>query len=46
MRDYFLTIPLEQQDAIWREVAPALERREAMIKRLAAKKALALSAKK
>jgi len=46
MREYFLTIPLEEQDVIWEEVAPALERRESMIKRIAARKALATSAKK
>ena len=46
MREYFLTIPLEEQDIIWQEVGPALEQRDAMIKRTVAKKALALSAKK
>jgi len=44
MREYFLTIPLEEQDIIWKEVGPALETRDAMIKRIVAKKAL--SAKK
>ena len=46
MRDYFLSIPIEEQDSIWAHVAPDLERREAVIKRIAAKKALALSTKK
>ena len=46
MRDYFLSIPLEEQDQIWAEVGPELERREAQIKRLAARKALSVSAKK
>lgn len=45
-REYMLTIPLEEQDAIWAEVGPSLERRDAMIRRLVAKKALSLSAKK
>jgi hypothetical protein len=43
MRDYFLSIPIEEQDVIWAEVGPALENREIDIKRLAAKKALAKS---
>ena len=46
IRDYFLSIPLEEQDRIWAEVGPELERREAQIKRLAARKALSVSAKK
>lgn len=46
IRDYFLTIPLEEQDRIWAQVGPELERREAQIKRLAARKALSVSAKK
>jgi len=46
MREYFLTIPLEEQDIIWKEVGPALETRDAMIKRIVARKALAMSAKK
>jgi hypothetical protein len=45
MRDYFLSIPIEEQDVIWAEVGPALENREIDIKRLAAKKALAKSTK-
>ena len=40
MREYFLTIPLEEQDIIWKEVGPALETRDNMIKRIVAKKAL------
>jgi len=46
MREYFLTIPIEEQDIIWEEVGPALEKRDNLIKRSVAKKALALSAKK
>jgi len=46
MRDYFLSIPIEEQDSIWSDVGPALEKREAILKRLAAKKALSLSTKK
>lgn len=46
MREYFLTIPLEEQDVIWKEVGPALETRESMIKRIVARKALASSSKK
>ena len=46
MREYFLTIPIEEQDIIWKEVGPALEKRDNLIKRSVAKKALALSAKK
>ena len=46
MRDYFLSIPIEEQDKIWEEVGPELEKREAQIKRLAARKALSVSAKK
>jgi hypothetical protein len=45
MREYFLTIPMEEQDAIWSEVGPALEEKDALIKRNAAKKALSLSSK-
>ena len=36
----------EEQDQIWKEVAPALERREAMMKRIAAKKAISSSSQK
>ena len=46
MRDYFLSIPIEEQDKIWEEVGPELEKRDAQIKRLAARKALSVSAKK
>ena len=46
MREYHLAIPIEEQDKIWDEVGDALERREDQIKRLAARKALAASAKK
>ena len=46
MREYFLTIPLEEQDAIWAQVAPDIERREAYIKRVAKKKSLELTEKK
>ena len=46
MREYFLTIPIEEQDVIWKEVGPAIEKREQQIKRSAAKRALAASAKK
>ena len=46
MRDYFLTIPLEEQDVIWSEVGPNLEKRERVMKRMAARKALAKSDKK
>ena len=46
MRDYFLTIPLEEQDVIWSEVGPNLEKREKVMKRMAARKALAKSDKK
>lgn len=45
MRDYRFAIPLEEQDAIWADVGPTLERREAELKRAAAKKNLALSTK-
>ena len=45
MRDYFLTIPMEEQDAIWAEVGPSLEQRNVAIRRHAAKKALTLSSK-
>lgn len=40
MKEYYQTIPLEEQDSIWASVGPALEERDRQMKRAAAKRSI------
>ena len=46
MRDYRNSIPVEEQDAIWEEVADKLETRDSQMRKVAAKRAFIRPTKK